>query len=343
MNTIFVRSPFFITVNEIGQVGSKVELFIWNNPDTSPTEPNYTLSKTIASTTQIETNYNISNYCKEFISHTFPEYDSLVPTIEDDSNYCNVRVKRYKLVGTTYTLLDTIDYIAVEGYTNYLGGINQYSVSNQLPLFNTDLVFNLIAGQSAYVNALLNVGDFNWSINGLDNLFSVTDYPKVIKLPITYNALSGLVEHELTSAYGRFSLFTNEICEPKYTPVVCSFINRFGGWSFINFFKAQINSIEVKGSEYNHYSQSVNYNVYDGQSKTFNLNGTQKVKLNTGWIPQNYSELIQDLLLSEKVLLDNKPVKVITKGTDLKTSLQNRNINYEMDFEYSFGLINNNI
>lgn len=343
MNTIFVRSPFFITVNEVGQVGSKVELFIWNNPDTAPTDPTYTLSKTIASATQIETNYNISNYCKEFISHTFPEYDSLVPSIEDYSNYCNVIVKRYKLVGGTYTLLDTTDYIAVEGYTNYLGGVNQYSVYNILPLFNEDLIFNLKVGQYAYVNALLNVGDFNWSINGLDNLFSVIDYPKVIKLPITYNALSGLVEHELQSVYGRFSLYTNEICESKYTPVVCSFINRLGGWSFINFFKAQINSIEVKGSEYNHYSETINYNVNEGQRKTFNLNGTQKVKLNTGWIPQNYSELIQDLLLSETVLLDNKPAKLTTKSTNLKTSLQDKNINYEMEFEYAFGLINNNI
>jgi hypothetical protein len=66
----------------------------------------------------------------------------------------------------------------------------------------------------------------------------------------------------------------------------------------------------------------------------------QKIKCNTGWVYENYSELIQDLLLSEVVLLDNKPVVVKSQNFDIKTSLKDKNINYEIDFEYSFGLIN---
>jgi hypothetical protein len=51
--------------------------------------------------------------------------------------------------------------------------------------------------------------------------------------------------------------------------------------------------------------------------------------------------LIQDLLLSETVLLDGKPVEVKTQATTLKTSLQDKNINYEIEFDYAFNLINN--
>jgi len=341
MNTIFIRSPFFITVNEVGQVGSKVELFIWNNPDTIPTDPTYTLKKNIASTTQTENTYNISNYCKEFIKHIFPEYSDETPKPEDFNNYCNVTVKRYKLVGTTYSLLDTTDYIAVEGYTSYLGGVNQYSISDVVPLFNSDIVLNLQENQLIYVNALFNVGSYTWSTSLNDYDFDVLDSPKIMMLPLYYDINNNI--NEILWGANSTKVYLNEICEPKYTPLVCSFVNRFGGWSFINFFKAQVNSIEVKGSEYNHYSDTINYNVYEGQRKTFNLNGNQKVKLNTGWIPQNYSELIQDLLLSETILLDNKPAKLTTKSTNLKTSLQDKNINYEMEFEYAYSLINNNI
>jgi len=341
MNTIFVRSPFFITIDEASQIGSKVELFIWNNPNTIPTDPTYTLIKSIASATQTETVYNISNYCREFIKYIYPFNEEYDPKPENDNNYCNLTVKRYSSIGGTYTLLDTTDYIALDGYTDYLNGYNQMSTADVVPLFNSNIILNLQENQLIYVNALFNVGSYTWSTSLNDYDFDVLDSPKIIKLPLYYDVSNNV--NEILWGVNSTKVYLNEICEPKYTPVVCSFINRVGGWSFINFFKAQTNSIEVKGSEYNHFSESINYNIYEGQIKTFNLNGTQKVKLNTGWVAENYSELIQDLLLSEIVLLDNKPTTLITKSTNLKTSLQDKNINYEMEFKYSYNLINNSI
>jgi hypothetical protein len=46
-------------------------------------------------------------------------------------------------------------------------------------------------------------------------------------------------------------------------------------------------------------------------------------------------------MLSEVVLLDNKPVTLKTTQTDLKTTIQDKNINYTMDFEYAYNLLNN--
>jgi hypothetical protein len=135
--------------------------------------------------------------------------------------------------------------------------------------------------------------------------------------------------------------FTYPIDECKYTPVECSFVNRFGGWQTITFFKAQTNSISVKGTDYKLTQQSISYNPLIGQTKTMNINGTQTIKLNTGWVDENYSELITDLLLSETILLDQKPVNVKTQSSELKTDLRNKNINYEVEFEYSYNLINN--
>jgi hypothetical protein len=342
MNTIFVRSPFFITVDEVGQTGSKVELYIWNNPDTVPLNPTYTLSKYIASATQTENNYNISNYCREYINNVYPDYNPSTLENEDYNLYCNVTVKRYWSESRDkYNLIDSTDYIAVEGYTNYVNGYNQTTDADVVLLFNPDIKLDLIESQPIYINALFNVGSYNWETGALTTEFDVLDYPKVIKLPLIYNSLYPF--NILNYGENTTTINLNQICEPKYTPVVCSFINRFGGWSFINFFKVQVNSIDIKGSDYNHFSENINYDFHEGQNKTFNLNGTQKIRLNTGWVAQNYSELVQDLLLSETVLLDNKPVKVMTKSTNLKTSLQDKNINYEMEFEYAYTLINNNI
>jgi hypothetical protein len=95
------------------------------------------------------------------------------------------------------------------------------------------------------------------------------------------------------------------------------------------------------GTPYNLLPDSVDYNPKRPQTASLNVNGKQGIKLNTGWVPENYSELIQDLLLSETILLDDVPVEIKTQSTDIKTSLKDRNINYEMDFEYAFNLINN--
>ena len=147
-----------------------------------------------------------------------------------------------------------------------------------------------------------------------------------------YNASSVLVGSDAVFVY------SNEEC--KYTPVECTFINRYGGWEVLTFFKQQTNSISAKGTDYKLTQDTINYNTSIGQFKTFNLNGKQTVKLNTGFVDENYSELITDLLLSETVLLDDKPVTVKTQGSDLKTSLKDRLINYEMEFEYAYNLIN---
>jgi hypothetical protein len=45
-------------------------------------------------------------------------------------------------------------------------------------------------------------------------------------------------------------------------------------------------------------------------------------------------------MTSETILLDGKPVKLKTMTTDLKTSLQDKMINYQIEFEYNYNQIN---
>jgi hypothetical protein len=66
----------------------------------------------------------------------------------------------------------------------------------------------------------------------------------------------------------------------------------------------------------------------------------QSVKLNTGWVDENTIELLVELITSETILLDNEPVNLKDKSIQKKTRLKDKMINYEMNFEYSFNLIN---
>ena len=99
--------------------------------------------------------------------------------------------------------------------------------------------------------------------------------------------------------------------------------------------------IEVKNKEYQLLPNDVDYNPLRGESKAFNYEAKQSIKINTGWVEEHYNELIKDLMTSETILLDNKPVKLKTMTTDLKTSLQDKMINYQIEFEYNYNQINN--
>jgi hypothetical protein len=377
---IYTRSPYFITVNESGQVGSKIELRIWNGTGAAPTPATYTFSKSIASSTQIENVYNISPFVKEYIDNVAPVYSTA--ELDSTSIWANVQVKRYKETSVgSYTLLDTTTYLGTNGYTQYLDGYNHTNASNTFMLLsdNAKEIRYDITKSIPYVNILVNRSAFDTltatytDLAGLNpTVVTYTSTKGVIKIPLSilnsnyangnylkiYNfnfktrvladggtfeaetCLVSAIDHILDTE-SQYIYKVIPVCEPKYSPVICSYVNRFGGWQFLTFFKAQTNNINVQGSNYNLLQDSINYNVSKGQSKSFNINGKQSVKLSSGFVPENYSDLIQDLLLSETVLLDGKPVEVKTQASTLKTSLQDKNINYEIEFDYAFNLINN--
>jgi hypothetical protein len=146
------------------------------------------------------------------------------------------------------------------------------------------------------------------------------------------------------------------VSECKYVPVSVSYINRYGGVDYITFFKARQDNMEIKSTEYNmlpnftYYNDgnSLYYDTQRGQSADFNVNGTRTIKVNTGWVEESFEQRIKDLMLSESIkLYDPKynlfciPVQLKSKSIKIQTSLNDKNINYTMDFDISYNLINN--
>jgi len=335
MKKIFIRSPYFIQINESNQLGSKVELYLYSKSDGMPILPTYTLSKKIATNTQRENTYNISNYAKEFIN-PIKTYTTTVPAEEDELTWCYCVVKRYtELTLNTYTLLSTETFVCLNGYTEYIDGYNNDDDEDVLPLFNTSIKKYVKNYTSSYVNVFLEDGNYDVDNGTTVETFSVSE-ASMYRILISSNFIQ--INKD---GFGTLIEFNaEELCEPKYTPVVCTFINRFGGWEFLTFFKANKTSIDVEYKKFDLSPENVNYNRYLGVSKTFNQQGKQKITCNTGWVDENYFDLIQDLLLSQTVLLDNIPVIVKSQSSDKKTYLREKNINYTIDFEYAYGLIN---
>jgi hypothetical protein len=129
--------------------------------------------------------------------------------------------------------------------------------------------------------------------------------------------------------------------ECKYTPVMVDFVNKYGAWQREWFFKASYDTLNVENTEYNLMQDTYpNYNIKEGQREVFNANGKKTIRVNTDWVSESFKEVIQQLMLSERILINKLPAKLNTKNTELLKSINTHMINYQLEFEYAYDVIN---
>jgi hypothetical protein len=135
----------------------------------------------------------------------------------------------------------------------------------------------------------------------------------------------------------------NLICEPKYTPYQIAFINRYGVADFITFFKR---SQEQGNFTQDSYQKSI-YNdgfttpsLEVGKYQSYNVNSRNNLTLNTGFVDEDYDEVIKDILTSEYVaVLDNGTwVSVVPQrgSVEYQKHINQKLINYTLTFDYGF-------
>lgn len=358
MTIRYVRSPYIVNVNEIDQAGSKIELFIWNKPNSEPTTPTYTFTKDAPSLTQVYNEYNLANYIKEYITNIMPELIGPIPSEEDNSMWCFFKVKRYTRSSLgDYTLLTNDDFdnviqIAINGWSKYYNGINRQSDIPRL-LYNRNIKLTYYSnGTPYYVNFLTDfigvVHTVTYKSPTGSTIFTTSFTPTNVsnyKISIGYYGvpLSEIVV-AIPSEFYEFTIYTESIDECKYETFTCGFINRYGGWQPLTFYKQQTTNISTTSNQYKMFQGSgFGYDPRIGQYQIMNINGKRTIKLNTGWVTEDYSELIEDLLLSETITINYEPVMVKTKSVELKKHVKDKLINYEIEFEYASDIINNMI
>jgi hypothetical protein len=116
--------------------------------------------------------------------------------------------------------------------------------------------------------------------------------------------------------------------ECKYDVVVCDYIGKYGVWKRTYFYKASYDNLEVKGTDFIGSTYTIdNYGVFD-------INGKSNIKVNTDWVDEYFNNDLKEMMLSERILLDNKVVKIKTKATELQKNINNKLINYTLEFDY---------
>tara|TARA_R110002153_G_scaffold48047_1_gene135670 strand:+ start:923 stop:1960 length:1038 start_codon:yes stop_codon:yes gene_type:complete len=144
------------------------------------------------------------------------------------------------------------------------------------------------------------------------------------------------------------TITVNNVCEPKFTPYKVTFVNRFGAFQDLYFFKKTTESFNVSDEKFKRNiinSSTVTYGVNQAQQTRYNINATSSISLNTGFIKEDMNETIEEMFLSENLWIryNGKTLPIIptTKNLQFKTVLNDKLIDYKVDFEFAFDKINN--
>jgi hypothetical protein len=335
-----------------------------------PTNPNYVLYKKVKTDSSVIT-FEIAELIKDFVDVTFT------------GNYYDIKQTawaQWTLVqnyddGTTNTINQ--EAIASNGYGYFEDGINPLLLKGAL--LSNSKVYNY-SGQPLYIpfltggSAAFKVEFYNGASIIATTIFGVSitsitaDTTLVTADSTVYTADTSFIGGsssddvqyvEAPSAATKFIVTLNNnttetkyietIEEGKFTPYKVSFLNKFGVVQDLWFFKRRDENTQIQKEQYlqNTLKESgtnVSYSLNEATKVPNNFKVIKGVKLNTGFIDEEYNEVIQQLLLTERAWIhENSNVfPIIPKTSELqyKTSLNDRLINYTVDFEYAYNEIN---
>lgn len=374
MSTIInARSPYYIKIEPTNPSNTleyaKMELYIYTGEfQTTPTELRYTLTKTPIGINNFVV-FEIGELIKDFIELEF----------DDDYNSYAVWVRpvfEYKTTQAGVINPTPIDYVGLDGYGYFEEGVNP-SLSQDLLMSNrtlyvlngNDLHVPIYAQTNTSVDfycgdELVNTDNLTTPTN-TDNMIiyaqleNIEDYQSRVETAggtfVGSSCLTSFME-ELESCVTKVVINTPTtsktvnvyyLDECRYVPYKVTFVNKFGAFQDIWFFKKSVENTRVKGEEYKAsiFSQAdLSYKTYQHQQQSFLVNGKDTITMNTGFVNDDYNEVVKQLMLSEQIsYLDNGqtiPVNIKTKNVKYKTSRNDKLANYTIEFERSFDIIN---
>jgi len=96
------------------------------------------------------------------------------------------------------------------------------------------------------------------------------------------------------------------ICEPKYTPYQVAFVNRYGVMDYITFFKRTDETGAFTNESFQRSIYADGFTVPSlgtAQYQDFNINSRNSMAMNTGFVPETYADVMEDLMMSETVAI----------------------------------------
>lgn len=321
---------------------ANLEIYIYTGTSGSysDTDLKYTLQKEIISG-ETKIVFEIAELVRDYLPMTF------------NNDYTSVSI----WVTTVTTLLDadgitftygspvTNTYLAMDGYGFYEEEINPQTSTDALITANTIYLPEDTTGKlplyAPGVGKII-IDSTTTQITDSGNSNQKIQYATI---PANSSEIKVYATDDTTL---KKTITVINVCEPKFTTYKITFVNKNGAFEDIYFFKKTTESFSVTDENYKSNiidNSTVTYNTYKAQQTRYNVNAKSKIRLNTGYILEDANTTIEELFLSKNawIRFENKTLPVVPTSKELtfKTSLNDKMINYTVNFEFAFNKINN--
>lgn len=375
---INIRSPYYIkTTPTSGTLSSaSMSLYIYTGILTTnkPASAQYTITKTPIGSNNFVV-FEVGELVRDYLDIEFNgEYDSQTVWVESDITITKSDTST-EADNTDYIAFDGYGYfedgINPELSKTYLqSNYKVFRLDDQnvrIPVFTeeTDSVTYRYKGETKRTQAVSSSTNTNAQIeyitvSGSDNTDTYKERVLADGGTFEDNSLLdafldsvdiGLVD-ELYINSDSGTQVIKIVTEPctKYEPYKVTFVNKFGALQDMWFSLKSTESLNTTGETYKANVVDFNtltYATYKPQVAQYNKLGKESITLNTNYISEDYNEVIKQLMMSEQVwltkLTDTEEVLAVipkTQSVTYKTSLNDRLVQYTVEFDYAFDKIN---
>lgn len=147
------------------------------------------------------------------------------------------------------------------------------------------------------------------------------------------------------TSYGGVTV--TSVCEPRYSPIKITFVNKFGNLQDIWFFKKSVERIATRDERFNRsiVTSTGGYSTNQHTKKILRRTGNESMTVNTGFVSQLLNPAMEELMMSEYTWATINsviyPINITSQALEYKTSVNDKVINYTIDFEYANEVLNN--
>lgn len=352
-----VRSPHYVNIPFYFDTttSATINLTVWDGDlATVPATSTYSLTIPRPSINFAEFNVDLAKLIQEQIETSITIDLTSDTQIVDSTNDSVKWVKYTASYNDPEEVISDIEgtFVAVDGYGLYSEGVNPTKPTTDIL---TSASYRKVSRDGFILFPFVNNGgitsiDVLSSNNAIDTSETITT-STLSKEVIQYLDIDVSVtttdEYITVTTQPNGDIFTYEILdECRYEPIQVIFKNRYGVFDSITLFKKSNISISTKNDEFiNNYVSGGVYNTTKHQYKKLNVTAKKTIKINSGYITQSENELYEELLNSEEVYFYQNdallPVNVKTSSLDFKTRLNDNLVNYSLDFEYAYDIIQN--
>lgn len=370
MAKINARSPYYIHDTVSNLTSDRIDIYIYTGTQTTdrPSDATYSLT---SNAIDDKVTFEISELIKDYFSNDFDgDYAS-------DNYWIDYEIFR-SVSGGAFTSQGIVQLTGFYGYGFYEDGVNPQNDSGLLqsntkvvklddapavvPVDTSkttqvtyekdgELVYTFAVSSSVYSDRQIKY--VTNGVNGADEFENrvVQDGGTFEDSICLQEFIDDFTLFDFDTIYidtddGVLKLTVENIEECKYQPYKVTFINKFGAFQDIWFFKRSNETLTTTKEEFKrNIAIDGSYNISKHQNKILTKNGSEKLTLNTGFYPEEYNKVFKEMQLSEDcwIEIENKtlPINVSSSSLNYKTHLNDKLINYTIEIDFAFDTINN--